>query len=80
MKCFALINADLGYETSLGSEIQKISEVSEVHFCLGGYDLIVLVEQESIEDIRDTLHAIRHLKHLRSLVSLIESSEWSYEK
>ena len=70
-KAFVLINTDLGTETVLQSELKKVEGVVEAYQVFGIYDMVVVVEAESEEQLKDIIFSrIRTLKYLRSTLTL----------
>jgi DNA-binding Lrp family transcriptional regulator len=71
-KAFVLINADLGAEDDLTSELKKITNVTEVHQVYGVYDLVAKVEADTTEKVKETITwRIRRLGKVRSTLTLI---------
>lgn len=70
-KAFVLINTDLGTETVLRSELKKVEGIVGVYQVFGIYDMVVVVEAESEEELKDIIFSrIRTLKYLRSTLTL----------
>ncbi len=70
-KAFVLINTNLGTETVLKSELEKVEGIVGVYQVFGIYDMMVVVEAESEEQIKDIVFSrIRTLKYLRSTLTL----------
>lgn len=75
-KAFVLINADLGAEDELVSELKKIPNVKEVYVVYGVYDLIAKVESEDMEKVKETITwHIRRLEKVRSTLTMIVVEE-----
>jgi len=73
---FVLINADLGAENDLISELRKIPSITEVHQVYGVYDLVAKVEADTTEKVKETITwHIRRLEKVRSTLTLIVVSE-----
>jgi len=71
-----LINADLGAEDELVSELKKIPNVKEVYVVYGVYDLIAKVESEDMEKVKETITwHIRRLEKVRSTLTMIVVEE-----
>jgi len=69
---FVLINADLGAEEELVSELKKIKNVKEVYVVYGVYDIIAKIEAESMEEVKETITwEIRRLEKVRSTLTMI---------
>jgi len=70
-KAFVMINTDLGTETVLQSELKKVEGIVGVYQVFGIYDMVVVVEAESEEELKDIIFSrIRTLKYLRSTLTL----------
>jgi len=66
-----MINTDLGTETVLQSELKKVEGIVGVYQVFGIYDMVVVVEAESEEELKDIIFSrIRTLKYLRSTLTL----------
>jgi len=71
MRAFVLINTNLGTETVLEKELKKVEGIVGVYQVFGAYDMIVVVEAESEEQLKDIVFSrIRTLKYLRSTLTL----------
>jgi len=70
-KAFVLINTNLGTETVLQSELKKVEGIVGVYQVFGIYDIVVVVEAESEEELKDIIFSRIHtLKYLRSTLTL----------
>ena len=70
-KAFVMINTDLGTETVLQSELKKVEGIVGAYQVFGIYDMVVVVEAESEEELKDIIFSrIRTLKYLRSTLTL----------
>ncbi len=70
-RAFVLINTNLGTETVLQSELKKVEGIVGVYQVFGIYDMVVVVEAESDQQLRDIIFSrIRPLKYLRSTLTL----------
>ena len=75
-KAFVLINADLGSEEELVSELKKITNVTEVYVVYGVYDLIAKVEADTMDKVKETITwHIRRLEKVRSTLTMIVVEE-----
>jgi len=74
-RAFVMVNADLGSEDELESELKKVEGVVGVYQVYGVYDMIVQVEAESDQKLKEILFSrIRSLKHARSTLTLTTTS------
>jgi DNA-binding Lrp family transcriptional regulator len=70
-RAYILINTNLGTEDVLQSELKKVEGIVGVYQVYGVYDLVVVVEAESEEELKYIiLSRIRTLKYLRSTLTL----------
>ena len=68
---YVLINCDLGSEEFIISELKEIETVKEVWGVLGTYDIIVKLEDESLDEISKTITLkIRKLDKIRFTMTL----------
>ena len=54
-KAFVLMNAELGSEDSLVSELKKMEGVKEVYQVYGVYDIVAQVEADAMEKVKETI-------------------------
>lgn len=74
-KAFVMVNADLGSEDELQSELKRVEGVVGVYQVYGVYDMVVEVEAESDQKLKEILFSrIRSLKHVRSTLTLTTTS------
>ncbi len=74
-KAFVMVNADLGSEDELQSELKGVEGVAGVYQVYGVYDMVVEVEAESDQKLKEILFSrIRSLKHVRSTLTLTTTS------
>jgi DNA-binding Lrp family transcriptional regulator len=70
-RAFVLINTNLGTEDVLQSELQKVEGIVAVYQVYGVYDMVVVIEAESEEQLKHIVFSqIRTLKYLRSTLTL----------
>ena len=70
-KAFVLINTNPGTDTVLRSELKKVEGIVDVYQVYGAFDIVVVIEAESDEQIKDIVFSrIRTLKYLRSTITL----------
>ena len=53
-KAFVLMNAELGSEDSIVSELRKLEGVKEVYQVYGVYDIVAQVESDTMEKVKET--------------------------
>ncbi len=71
-KSYVLINCNIGAEEFVISQLKEIDLVKEVHGVFGAYDIVVLVEADTVESLRDTITwKIRKIEKIRSTLTLM---------
>ncbi len=69
---FVLMNAELGKENHIVNEIKKIVSVKEVYPVYGVYDVLMVIESDSMEALRETITSkIRKLDGIKSTLTMI---------
>ncbi len=69
---FVLINAELGKELTIVDEIKKFPHVKEVYPVYGVYDVLMVLESESMETLRETITTqVRQLEGIKSTLTMI---------
>lgn len=69
---FVLMNAELGKENHIVNEIKKIVDVKEVYPVYGVYDVLMIIESDSMEVLRETITSkIRKLDGIKSTLTMI---------
>ncbi len=71
-KAYVLINCFIGSEESVMSKLKETDLVKEVHGVFGAYDIVVLVEADTVESLRDTITwKIRKIEKIRSTLTMM---------
>ncbi len=71
-KAIVLINTDLGAEREMISLIKRVPNVSEAHVVYGVYDIVVMVEAETLQKVKQTIQErLRNLDNVRSTLTMI---------
>jgi len=72
-KAYVLINCDLGAEEFVISQLKEINLVREAHGVFGAYDIVGVVEADTVESLRDIITwKIRKIEKIRSTLTLME--------
>jgi len=71
-KAYVLINCDIGSEETVMSKLKEIDLVKEVYGTFGAYDIVVLVEADTVESLRDIITwKIRKIEKIRSTLTMM---------
>ena len=69
---FVLINAEIGSEDEVVTELRKIANVKESYVVFGVYDIVAKVEAESMDKLKEIVTwKIRRLDRVRSTLTMI---------
>jgi DNA-binding Lrp family transcriptional regulator len=69
---FVLINAEIGSEDEVVTELRKISNVKESYVVYGVYDIVAIVEADSMDKLKEIVTwKIRRLEKVRSTLTMI---------
>jgi DNA-binding Lrp family transcriptional regulator len=67
-----LINTELGREKDLFHQLTFVQNVKEVHITYGIYDLIAIIEAESLERLKQVITSeIRSLSGVKSTLTMM---------
>ena len=71
-KAFVLMNAELGSEDSLVSDLRKLESVKEVYQVYGVYDIVAQVEADTMDKVKETITwKLRKLNGVKSTLTMI---------
>jgi DNA-binding Lrp family transcriptional regulator len=69
---FVLINAEIGSEDEVVTELRKVGNVKESYVVYGVYDIVAKVEAESMDKLKEIVTwKIRRLDKVRSTLTMI---------
>ncbi|UCH58022.1 MAG: Lrp/AsnC ligand binding domain-containing protein [Candidatus Bathyarchaeota archaeon] len=69
---FVLINVEIGAEEEVLRDLEPIPEVKEAYLVYGVYDIITLVETETMQELKDAVSLkIRRLDKVHSTLTMI---------
>ncbi len=69
---YVLINVEIGAEDEVLRKLDPISEVKEAHLVYGVYDIIAIIETETMQELKDTVSwKIRRLDKIRTTLTMI---------
>ena len=71
-KAFVLLNSETGLEKEVFEKINAFSSVKEIFSLYGVYDIIILVEEQDMNQLKETIfHRIRLIKGVKATLTLI---------
>ena len=71
-QAWVLINTEMGKTREALDELRKVHGVKEAHLVTGDYDILVLVEIESMEELKNIISwNIRKLEQVRNSITMI---------
>ncbi len=69
---FVLVNVEAGTDKEVLDNIRKVQEVKQAYMVYGVYDIIVMLESDTLEKLRETVtKKIRQLDKVRSTMTMI---------
>ena len=72
VKAYVCINVDIGTDLEVLKELRKIKGVMEAYTLYGVYDLIALIEADTMSKLKDLVHQrIRKIDQVRSTLTMI---------
>ncbi len=67
-----MINCEIGAEVSIISQLKEIDLVKEIHGTFGAYDVLGVVEADTVEALRETITwKIRKIEKIRSTLTMM---------
>ncbi len=71
-EAYVLVNCDIGSEETVISQLKEVDIVKEVHGVFGAYDIVILVEADTVESLRDIITwKIRKIEKIRSTLTMM---------
>jgi DNA-binding Lrp family transcriptional regulator len=75
-RAFVLVNADLGYESRLASEMKNIPGVNDAYTIYGVYDILLKVQADSMDKLKEFISTkIRRMKGVKSTLTMLIMDE-----
>ncbi|MCI2415561.1 MAG: Lrp/AsnC ligand binding domain-containing protein [Candidatus Aramenus sp.] len=71
VKGYVLIITSIGKETDISNELKKIQGVREATPVYGEYDVVVVIEAQSLEELNKVISQIRRNPNIIRTVTLI---------
>ena len=71
-----LVNAELGYETTLADEMQVVPGVNDAYTIYGVYDILLKVEAPTMDRLKEFISTkIRRMKGVKSTLTMLIMEE-----
>ncbi len=71
-KAYVLLTAAIGREKEILDEMNTVPEVKEIHRVMGVYDLILLVEADSQDNLKQVIQQrIRSLDSVHGIITMV---------
>lgn len=74
-KAFVFLNCDIGAESEIINEMNKIAGVSEAVRVSGAYDIVAKISEQSKEGIVNLVKKIRGISKIRSSLTMIVAED-----
>jgi DNA-binding Lrp family transcriptional regulator len=71
VKAFVMLNVDLGCEKDVLRELRGMDGVVEAYVVDGVYDVVVVLEAESLDDLRNVISKVRGMDNVQSTLTMI---------
>jgi DNA-binding Lrp family transcriptional regulator len=69
---YVMINCVVGKEKEVLKRLLEISGVKEAHIVYGAYDIVTLLEEETMQELRDTINTkIRRFEQVLTAMTMI---------
>lgn len=71
-RAIVLIQTDIGVETNVMNELYKLPEVLDVYIVYGIYDVVAIIEADTLEKIREVvISKVRRIDGVRTTTTMI---------
>jgi DNA-binding Lrp family transcriptional regulator len=71
-RAFVLLNADLGSESTIATEMKTLEGVKEAYTVYGVYDIMLKVEADSMDNLKEFISTkIRKAKGVKSTFTML---------
>lgn len=74
-RAFVFLNCDIGAESAIIGEMNKIAGISEIAQVSGIYDIVAKVNEESKESVTRLVKQIRGIDSVRSSLTMIVAED-----
>ena len=71
VRAFVMLHVDLGCERDVLRELRGMNGVVEAYVVDGVYDVVVVLEAESLDDLRNLISKVRGMDNVQSTLTMI---------
>jgi DNA-binding Lrp family transcriptional regulator len=71
VRAFVMLHVDLGCERDVLRELREMDGVVEAYVVDGVYDVVVVLEAESLDDLRNVISKVRGMDNVQSTLTMI---------
>jgi DNA-binding Lrp family transcriptional regulator len=71
VRAFVMLHVDLGCERDILRELRGMNGVVEAYVVDGVYDVVVVLEAESLDDLRKLISKVRGMDNVQSTLTMI---------
>jgi DNA-binding Lrp family transcriptional regulator len=71
VRAFVMLNVDLGCERDVLRELRRMNGVVEAYVVDGVYDVVVVLEAKSLDDLRNVISKVRGMDNVQSTLTMI---------
>jgi DNA-binding Lrp family transcriptional regulator len=71
VRAFVMLHVDLGCERDVLRELKGMDGVVEAYVVEGVYDVVVVLEAESLDDLRNLILKVRGMDNVQSTLTMI---------
>jgi DNA-binding Lrp family transcriptional regulator len=71
VRAFVMLHVDLGCERDILRELRGMNGVVEAYVVDGVYDVVVVLEAESLDDLRKLILKVRCMDNVQSTLTMI---------
>ena len=71
VKAFVMLHVDLGCEMDVLRELRGMEGVVEAYVVDGVYDVVVVLEAKSLDDLRNVISKVRGMDDVQSTLTMI---------
>jgi DNA-binding Lrp family transcriptional regulator len=71
VRAFVMLHVDLGCERDVLRELRRMNGVVEAYIVDGVYDVVVVLEAKSLDDLRNVISKVRGMDDVQSTLTMI---------